>query len=105
MRRRTARPLIAGLALGVAGSTALVAHSHGASAAGSFGSPVTVTSDAVAEPGLNIAADGSIYINGPTGFLSNLPGSPSAVYKSTQGGAAGSWTRLPDSLKADLPGG
>jgi len=105
MAHRPVRTALGALALGVAVPAALLAHGHAVSAAASFGSPVTVTSDAVAEPGLNIGADGSIYINGPTGLLSSLPGSPSAVYKSTQGGAAGSWSRLPDGLKADLPGG
>jgi hypothetical protein len=37
------------------------------------------------------------------GVLSNLPGSPSQVYRSSDGGT--SWTTLPQGLKANLPGG
>ena len=48
-----------------------------AAARASFNSPVVVTSANLGEPGIDVARDGTIYINGPTGLLSNLPGSPS----------------------------
>ncbi|TMK72938.1 MAG: hypothetical protein E6G49_06135, partial [Actinobacteria bacterium] len=51
--------------------------------AASFGSPVVVTGDDLGEPGIDVANDGTIYVNAPTGLLSNLPGSPSAVFRST----------------------
>jgi hypothetical protein len=69
----------------------------------SFGSPVVVTSANLGEPGIDVAGDGTIYINGPTGLLSNLPGSPSDVFRSDDGGA--SWQLLPTGLKANFPGG
>ena len=62
------------------------------SARASFGSPVVVTGADLGEPGIDIAGDGTIYVNGPTGVLSNLPGSPSDVFRSADGGA--SWTTL-----------
>ncbi len=74
-----------------------------ASHAASFGSPVVVTGDDLGEPGIDVANDGTIYVNAPTGLLSNLPGSPSAVFRSTDGGA--SWTKTPDGARANLPGG
>jgi hypothetical protein len=74
-----------------------------ASAHASFGSPVVVTSANLGEPGIDVAPDGTIYINAPTGLLSNVPGSPSDVFRSDDGGAT--WTLLPAGLKANLPGG
>jgi hypothetical protein len=74
-----------------------------ASSAASFGSPVVVTGDDLGEPGIDVAGDGTIYVNAPTGLLSNLPGSPSAVFRSADGGA--SWARTPDGARANLPGG
>jgi hypothetical protein len=73
------------------------------SAHASFNSPVVVTSANLGEPGIDVARDGTIYINGPTGLLSNLPGSPSDVFRSDDGGAT--WNLLPTGLKADFPGG
>src|SRR6266571_5932428 len=75
----------------------------GAASAATFGSPVVVTGDDTGEPGIAIAADGTIYVNAPAGLLSNLPGSPSFVFRSTDGGA--SWTQTPADLRANLPGG
>ena len=74
-----------------------------ASAHASFGSPVVVTSANLGEPGIDVARDGTIYINGPTGLLSNLPGSPSDVFRSDDGGTT--WNLLPAGLKANFPGG
>src|SRR4051812_38271938 len=92
-------------ALGMTGATAIavMASSAPTGAAGSFGSPVVVTNQSVSEPGIDVATDGTIYVNGPTGLLSNLPGSPSDVFRSTDGGST--WTLTPASLRANLPGG
>jgi hypothetical protein len=60
-----------------------------AAQAASFGSPVVVTGDDLGEPGIDVAHDGTIYVNAPTGLLSNLPGSPSAVFRSTDVGRRG----------------
>ena len=74
-----------------------------ASAHASFGSPVVVTSANLGEPGIDVAPDGTLYVNAPTGLLSNLPGSPSDVFRSDDGGST--WTLLPAGLKANFPGG
>src|SRR4051812_722352 len=74
-----------------------------AAQAASFGSPVVVTGDDLGEPGIDVARDGSIYVNAPTGLLSNLPGSPSDVFRSDNGGST--WQLLPTGMKANLPGG
>jgi hypothetical protein len=55
------------------------------------------------EPGIAVAPDSTIYIDGPEGILSHLPGSPSPVFRSENGGA--SWTKTPFSLRENLPGG
>jgi hypothetical protein len=62
-----------------------------------------VTSEPMSEPGIAVASDDTIYIDGPEGLLSNLPGSPSPVFRSEDGGA--SWTKTPFSLRENLPGG
>jgi hypothetical protein len=69
----------------------------------SFGSPVVVTNANLGEPGIDVARDGTLYVNAPTGLLSNLPGSPSDVFRSDDGGST--WTLLPAGLKANFPGG
>src|SRR3954470_4338242 len=74
-----------------------------ASAHASFGSPVVVTNADLGEPGIDVARDGTLYVNAPTGLLSNLPGSPSDVFRSDDGGST--WTLLPAGLKANFPGG
>jgi hypothetical protein len=76
---------------------------QGRAHAATFGTPVVVSGDDVSEPGIDVAPDGTLYVNAPVGVLSNVPGSPSQVYRSTNGGAT--WTTLPQSLKANLPGG
>jgi hypothetical protein len=75
----------------------------GGAGAASFGSPVVVTGDDTGEPGIDVAPDGTIYVNAPSGLLSNLPGSPSFVYRSSDGG--GSWTKLPPGMRNPFPGG
>src|SRR4051794_26891759 len=74
-----------------------------ASARAAFNPAVVVSGADLGEPGIDAAADGTLYINAPTGLLSNLPGSPSDVFRSDDGGA--SWQLLPAGLKANFPGG
>jgi hypothetical protein len=74
-----------------------------AAQAASFGSPVVVTGNDLGEPGVDVANDGTIYVNAPTGLLSNLPGSPSDVFRSTDGGAT--WVNTPADARSNLPGG
>src|SRR5436309_8749547 len=91
-----ARPSTLALALGLMIATA-------ARGAGGFGSPVVVTGLDTGEPGIDVAPDGTIYVNAPAGLLSNLPGSPSFVLRSDDGGAT--WTLTPPGGRANLPGG
>ena len=56
------------------------------------GSPVVVGQGG-SEPGVAVGPGGVIYVNAPDGLLSNLPGSPSFVWRSTNGGS--SWTLTP----------
>src|SRR3954454_1369077 len=104
-RIHPSRPVMTISALGVVSLAAatLLPVSQGQAHAASFGTPVVVSGDDVSEPGIDVAPDGTLYVNAPVGVLSNIPGSPSMVYRSTNGGA--SWTALPQSLKANLPGG
>jgi len=74
----------------------------GTAGAATFGSPVIITGDDTGEPGIDIAQDGTIYVNAPAGFLSSLPGSASFVYRSTDGGAT--WVRLPRVFAASFRG-
>src|SRR3981189_1662930 len=74
-----------------------------APAQAAFNPPTVVTGDDRTEPGINVAADGAIYVNAPAGLLSNVPGSPSDVYRSDDGGAT--FHNTPKSLRANLPGG
>src|SRR5207247_1816425 len=91
-----ARPSTLALALGLMIATA-------ARGAGGFGSPVVVTGLDTGEPGIDVAPDGTIYVNAPAGLLSNLPGSPSFVFRSDDGGPP--WTLTPSGGRATLPGG
>jgi hypothetical protein len=75
----------------------------GASQAATFGPPVVVSSEDATEPGIDIAPQGTIYVNAPEGLLSSVPVSPSVVWRSDNGGA--SWVRTPMSLRGVLPGG
>jgi hypothetical protein len=83
-------------------ATAAAALGVGASSAGAF-TITTVTSERMSEPGIAVAPDNTIYIDGPEGLLSNLPGSPSPVFRSSNGGAG--WTKTALGLRANLPGG
>src|SRR6266487_2512960 len=71
--------------------------------AATFGSPTVVTGDDTGEPGIDVAKDGTIYVNAPSGLLSSLPGSASFVYRSDNGGT--SWSKLPAGQRGNLPGG
>lgn len=62
-----------------------------------------VTGEDTAEPGIDIAYDGTIYVNAPVGFLANLPGSASYLFRSGNGGAT--WVQTDPGLRANLPGG
>jgi len=79
-------------------------HRPSAVAAGPFGAPVVVTGIDDGEPGIDVATDGTIYVNAPASFLSNLLGSPSHVFRSDDGGA--SWTLTdPGPLRGNLSRG
>jgi hypothetical protein len=71
--------------------------------AASFGSPVVVTGKDAAEPGIDVATDGTIYVNAPAGLLSNLPGSPSPVFRSADQGST--WVETPAGQRSLFPGG
>ena len=90
------------LAIGLFGSASLLG-GGGAGATPVF-SPVLITGSAhISEPGVNVAPDGTVYVNGPSGLLSNVPGSPSFVFRSDTGGST--WVSTPASQRANLPGG
>jgi hypothetical protein len=74
----------------------------GATTAAAF-TTTAVTSEPMSEPGVAVAPDNTIYVDGPEGLLSHLPGSPSPVFRSEDGGT--SWTKTPFSLRENLPGG
>jgi hypothetical protein len=71
--------------------------------AAAFTAPVVVTDQDVGEPGIDVAADGTLYVNAPVGLLSSLPGAASLLFRSDDGGA--SWIRTDPGLRANLPGG
>lgn len=101
---RARRMITGAAALTAAGSLiAFTPLTAGVASAAVFGTPVVVSGDDASEPGIDVAPDGTLYVNAPVGVLSNIPGSPSNVYRSTDGGT--SWTKLPPGLKANLPGG
>jgi hypothetical protein len=68
-----------------------------------FGAPVVVTDKDAGEPGIDVAADGTTYVNAPAGLLSNLPGSPSLLFRSDDGGAT--WHEAPAGTRSNFPGG
>jgi len=69
-----------------------------AGAAPTFGAPVVVTSDDLGEPSIDVAPNGTLYINAPSGISS-----PSPIFRSTNGGT--SWTKLATGTRGALPGG
>jgi hypothetical protein len=90
-------------ALGAALLVAGAGLSVPAGAAPTFTTKVVANDKSTSEPGIDVAPDGTLYINGPAGLLSNVPGSASYVWRSRDGGA--SWTLTPADLRANLPGG
>lgn len=64
--------------------------------------PVIVTTKDTGGPGIDIGLDGTLYINAPAGSLSNLPGSPSFLFRSSY--MRGAWVEAPPRLRALLPG-
>ena len=91
------------LAPAIGGCLAALAFAAPTAGAASFGSPVVVSQVDTAEPGIDVAPNGNIYVNAPSGLLSNLPGSPSYVWRSQDGGAT--WTLTPFGARTNLPGG
>jgi hypothetical protein len=71
--------------------------------AASFGAAVVVSGDDAGEPSIDVAPNGTIYINAPSALLSSLPGSPSYVYRSADNGAT--WVKVPADLRALFLGG
>jgi hypothetical protein len=98
-QKRDARAGRAGLAL----AGALLVLWAASATAASFQPAVVVTDDNVGEPGIDVATSGTLYINAPSALLSDLPGSPSFVYSSTDGGAT--WTKVPGGLRDLFLGG
>ena len=87
---------------GATSAAALLPSAAPANAAG-FGSPVVISSANASEPNIDVAPDGTLYVNAPLGLLSTLPTSPSVVWRS--GDAGSTWTQTPFSLRAAGPGG
>ncbi|MFI9503760.1 sialidase family protein [Nocardia sp. NPDC052566] len=73
-----------------------------AAAASPFRTPVVVGHRAF-EPGIQVAPDGTLYIEGPTGVLSGGISSPSSVFRSPDAGT--SWTATPPGMRGWWPGG
>src|SRR3954469_12427570 len=91
--------------IALAGACALMLASlmSATAANAAFNPAVVVTGANLGEPGIDVARDGAISVNAPPGLLSSLPGSPSDVFRSDDGGTT--WKLLPAGLKANFPGG
>jgi len=93
------RRLSALAVLAMAGSAvAIGVQGAGTAGAQTFGTPVAITGATVGEPGINVAPNGAIYVDGPSGL-----GTGSPVFKSTDGGAT--WALTPAGMRGTLPGG
>ncbi|MBW3579193.1 MAG: glycoside hydrolase [Actinobacteria bacterium] len=68
-----------------------------------FSDPVVVSGQNTAEPGIEVAPDGRLYVNAPAGLLADLPGAASFLWRSDDGGAT--WVLTPPGLRAAFPGG
>ncbi|HEX8002868.1 MAG TPA: sialidase family protein [Mycobacteriales bacterium] len=99
MRRRL---LVIAAAVGTTSAAAFLPSASPANAAG-FGTPVVVSSLNASEPNIDVAPDGTVYINAPIGLLTSLPNSPSVIWRSGDSGAT--WTQTPFGLRAAAPGG
>lgn len=93
---------ILALALGVSVLVSIMSSRQQAGAINSFSDPVVVTDENTAEPGIDIASDGTIYVNAPSGVV-HLPGTASFLFRSDNGGAT--WTQTGPGLRGLLPGG
>ncbi len=101
MISRVRTTVVIGFAIGAVAT--LVATAIVPASAATFAPTVISRQVHISEPGIDVAPDGTIYVNGPSGLLSNLPGSPSYVFRSGNGGV--NWVQTPASLRANLPGG
>src|SRR5690242_11371338 len=92
---RTANP---GLSIILLSCVALPLH------AATFNPPVTVVTNGGAEPGIDIAPDGTVYVNAATSLvIGQVPPNVSAVYRSDDGGAT--WVTTPIGLRQVAIGG
>ncbi|MFC9997693.1 sialidase family protein [Nocardia sp. NPDC127526] len=73
-----------------------------AAADGAFLEPIVVGQKSF-EPGIHIAPDGTLYIDGPAGIFSGGISSPSSVFRSRDDGAT--WVATPPGLRGFLLGG
>lgn len=79
-------------------------HGPAASAVPTFNAPVVVSGIEASEPGIDIAPDGTLYVNAPGGIVVNSEGAgPSYLWRSTTGGA--SWTLTSNATRLAGPGG
>jgi hypothetical protein len=89
----------------VVGAAALVAGIGGGGGAGATGptaarfrAPVVVSDLDTGEPGIDVAPDGTLYVNAPSGNLT-----ASDLWRSTDGGAT--WAHLDPAQRGNAPGG
>lgn len=99
MRRRL---LVIAAAVGATSAASLLPSAVPAVAAG-FGTPIVISGANTSEPNIDVAADGTLYVNAPPGLLTSLPTSPSLVWRSSDAGAT--WVQTPFGLRAAGPGG
>jgi hypothetical protein len=93
--------LVSGAAAAALAGAALLPGQTASAAA--FGTPVVITGLNLSEPGIDVAPNGTLYVNAPPGIGSQLPFSPSYVFRSKDAGAT--WVQTPMSLRAFAPGG
>ncbi|MVU80890.1 hypothetical protein GPX89_27025 [Nocardia sp. ET3-3] len=92
-------PVLLASALAVVSGLANLPHAR---AEGSFLDPIVVGQKAF-EPGMHVAPDGTLYIEGPTGILSGGISSPSSLFRSRDDGAT--WVATAPGLRGVMPGG
>ena len=88
-------------ALVTGGAALVVGPSAGAATTTTTGftTPKVVSGLDASEPGIDVGPDGTLYISA----IEGLPTAPADIWRSTNAGS--SWSLLPLSLKANLPGG